>query len=97
MGKIVSKVGSLVGKVTSTLMGQQGVIDAQKSAAKQAAQQAERAYQQSQESINAANAKEPDIDAIRSSNTSQSSTMLTGSDGVELDSKNKKRKSLLGE
>ena len=58
-----------------------------------AQQQANLAQQQ----INAANAKNPDIDTIKSENASGlGPTMLTGADGVTLGSSQKNKKTLLG-
>lgn len=91
-------MGKVFKSVTSILTG--GANDAakaQEKAAKRAAEQAERSYQLQQEEINKANAKEPDVDTIRTENVSGiSSTMLTGPDGVDLDDSKKKRKTLLG-
>lgn len=91
MGKIFSGVTSIL------TGGANDAAKAQEKAAKRAAEQAERSYRLQQEEINKANAKEPDVDTIRTENASGiSSTMLTGPDGVDLDDSKKKRKTLLG-
>lgn len=91
-------MGKVFKSVTSILTGgSSDIAKAQEKATKRAAEQAERSYRLQQEELNRANAKEPDIDTIRSDNASGiSSTMLTGPEGIDLDDSKKKRKTLLG-
>ena len=96
MGSIFKGVGNLVSGVVGGITGSSAYkkqAKAMKEANRIAQEQAKKAEQQ----INAANAKEPDIDTIRADNENQvGSTMLTGAGGAEVDETNKKRRTLLG-
>jgi hypothetical protein len=89
-------VGKFVGSTMSTLMGTKSIVDAQKAATQQAYQQSVASYNQAQQQINAANAKEPDVDTIKADNTGSSATMLAGASGSTVDEAMKKKKTLLG-
>ena len=92
IGKTLGAVGGVVGSLTGSTAAQKQA-EAMKKANAIAQQQAKTA----QEQINAANAKSPDIDTIKSENASGlGSTMLTGAEGVTLGGSNKKKKTLLG-
>lgn len=92
IGKTLGTVGGVVGSLTGSTAAKKQA-EAMKKANAIARQQAKTA----QEQINAANAKSPDIDTIKSENASGlGSTMLTGAEGVTLGGSNKKKKTLLG-
>lgn len=74
-----------------------GGNSAQVKAAKEANRIAREQAQQAEREMNKANAKEPDIDSIKSENSNVSSTLLTGAGGVDLLDNQKKKKTLLGE
>ncbi len=92
-GGILGAIGSVVGSLT----GSSSAAKKQAKAMEEANAIAQKQAQTAQEQINAANAKSPDIDTIKSENASGlGSTMLTGADGATLGSSNKRRKTLLG-
>lgn len=89
---ITHAAGSIVGAVTGADAAKKQE-KAMREANAIAQQQAETAQQQ----INAANARSPDVDTIKSDNASGlGSTMLTGAEGVTLGGNQKKKKTLLG-
>ena len=94
IGKIFKGVGKAVGSVVGSLTGADAAKE-QAKAMREANAIAQQQAQTAQQQINAANAKEPDIDTIKSGNTGQSATMLTGPAGALID-ENKKKKTLLG-
>lgn len=86
-------VKSVVGAITGSSAAKK-----QEKAMKRANQIATEQARLAEQQLNAANAKSPDIDSIKTGNMSGlGSTMLTGSAGVELDKNQKRKKTLLGE
>lgn len=99
IGKAFRGVGKAVGKAVGSVVGSLTGADAAKEQAKamrEANAIAQQQAQTAQQQINAANAKEPDVDTIKSGNTGTSATMLTGAAGASVDDANKKKKTLLG-
>lgn len=95
-GGILGSVGKVVGGVVGTLTGSDAAKKQEK-ALREANAIAQQQTKTAQEQINAANAKSPDIDTIKSGNASGlGSTMLTGVGDVTLGGNNKKKKTLLG-
>ena len=95
-GGILGSIGKVVGGVVGTLTGSDAAKKQEK-AMREANVIAQQQTKTAQEQINAANAKSPDIDTIKSGNASGlGSTMLTGAEGVTLGGSNKKKKTLLG-
>ena len=95
IGKIFKGVGKAVGSVVGSLTGADAAKE-QAKAMREANAIAQQQAQTAQQQINAANAKEPDVDTIKSGNTGTSATMLTGAAGASVDDANKKKKTLLG-
>ena len=95
IGQIFKGVGKAVGSVVGSLTGADAVKE-QARAMREANAIAQQQAQTAQQQINAANAKEPDVDTIKSGNTGTSATMLTGAAGASVDDANKKKKTLLG-
>ena len=95
IGKIFKGVGKAVGSVVGSLTGADAAKE-QAKAIRDANAIAQQQAQTAQQQINAANAKEPDVDTIKSGNTGTSATMLTGAAGASVDDANKKKKTLLG-
>lgn len=95
-GGILGSIGKVVGGVVGTLTGSDAAKKQEK-AMREANAIAQQQADMAQQQINAANAKSPDIDTIKSDNASGlGSTMLTGTEGVTLGGSNKKKKTLLG-
>lgn len=95
-GGILGGIGNLVGGVVGALTGSDSAKKQEK-AMKEANAIAQQQAKTAQEQLNAANAKTPDVDTIKTENASGlGSTMLTGSGGVTLGSENKRKKTLLG-
>ena len=89
-------MGGVVKSVTGILTGS-SASKKQERAMREANAIAQQQANLAQQQINAANAKNPDIDTIKSENISGlGSTMLTGADGVTLSSGRMKKKTLLG-
>lgn len=95
IGKIFKGVGKAVGSVVGSLTGADAAKE-QAKAMREANAITQQQAQTAQQQINAANAKEPDVDTIKSGNTGTSATMLTGAAGASVDDANKKKKTLLG-
>lgn len=95
IGKIFKGVGKAVGSVVGSLTGASSVSK-QVKAMKEANAIAEKQAAVAQQQINAANAKEPDVETIKAENSGSSATMLTGAAGAQVDEANKKKKTLLG-
>ena len=95
IGKIFKGVGKAVGSVVDSVTGAEAAKE-QAKAMREANAIAQQQAQTAQQQINAANAKEPDVDTIKSGNTGTSATMLTGAAGASVDDANKKKKTLLG-
>lgn len=90
-------MGKTMSKMTFGLLGTD--TTAQEKAAKEANRIARDQMKRAEEESNKANAREPDVDAIKSENASGiSSTMLSGVNGVSADDldSSKKKKTLLG-
>lgn len=90
-------MGKTMSKLTFGLLGTD--TSAQEKAAKKSYQLQEQQAKLAEEANNKANAREPDIDAIKNENASGiGSTMLSGVGGVDADSldSSKKKKTLLG-
>lgn len=95
-GGILGSIGKVVGGVVGTLTGSDAAKKQEK-AMREANAIAQQQAKTAQEQINAANAKSPDIDTIKSESASGlGSTMLTGAEGVTLGGGNRKKKTLLG-
>lgn len=104
IGKVVKKVTKPVSSAVKGVTGVVGALTgataakAQEKAMRQAQEAARQQAEMAEQQMNAANAKTPDIDAIKAGNAAGvGSTMLTGTEGVSLGEGNKKRKTLLGE
>ena len=96
IGKLIKKVTKPVSGVVGALTGATAA-KSQEKAMRQAQEAARQQAEMAEQQLNAANAKSPDIDAIKVENASGvGSTMLTGSDGVSLGEGSKKKKTLLG-
>ncbi len=90
------KGGGLIGSVVGALTGSSSAKK-QERAMKEANAIAQQQAKTTQEQLRAVNAKSPDVDTIKSENTSGlGSTMLTGAEGATLGSSNKRKKTLLG-
>lgn len=95
--KVVKGVTGAAKGVVGTLTGATAA-KAQEKAMRQAQEAARQQAEMAEQQMNAANAKMPDIDAIKAANAAGvGSTMLTGSEGVALGEGSKKKKTLLGE
>lgn len=91
--KVTKPVSSVVGALTGA-----DAAKAQEKAMRQAQEAARQQAEMAEQQMNAANAKTPDIDAIKAANAAGvGSTMLTGSEGVVLGEGSKRKKTLLGE
>ena len=93
-------VKKAVKAVTGALgLGGSSQAKAQERALKQAQEAAEKQAYLAQQSINAANAKTPDVEGMKNDNKvgGIGSTMLTGVKGAEVADKNKNKKTLLGD
>lgn len=92
-------VKKAVKAVTGALgFGSDSQAKAQERALKQAQEAAEKQAYLAQQSLNAANAKTPEVEAMRNENkTGAGSTMLTGVSGASVKDKNKDKKTLLGD
>lgn len=95
--KAVKGVTGVAKGVVGTLTGADAA-KAQEKAMRQAQEAARQQAEMAEQQMNAANAKTPDIDAIKAANAAGvGSTMLTGSEGVVLGEGSKRKKTLLGE
>ena len=94
--KAAHALGKAVGYVTGTTQAAESAKK-QAKAMKEANRIAEEQAKMAQQQVNDANAKAPDIDAIRAGNAGGiGTTMLTGAGGAEVDETNKKKRTLLG-
>lgn len=90
---IISAVAAVAGVAQNQMAQQQ-----QKKASKQAQAQAEKAYQQADEANNRANQKKPNVAALMSQNQGEnaSTTSLTGPSGIDPNSLQLGKQTLLG-
>ena len=99
MGVVKKAVKGLVkgvGYLTGTTQAAESA-KRQEKAMREANRIAEEQAKKAEQQLNEANAKAPDIDAIRAGNAGGiGTTMLTGAGGAEVDETNKKKRTLLG-
>lgn len=89
-------VRKIVGAVTGSNAAEKAA-KAQEEAMRRQAEQMRLQQQKAEEAMRLANAKMPDIDAIKIGNSANiGTTLLTGSEGLSLGEDLKKKKTLLG-